>query len=703
MLTGIMRKQKTEDLYPLSRGIPKEHFAEYLEYVRTEHPSAVDLSRQDLEEIPEGLLGYKGLECLNVSYNKLRKLPDDISVEGATDKFLYLDAGHNLLEAVPEKPWWHCMHGLYLDHNRFTEVPLALRKMLNMDYIYMQGNSIAEKPRFFNTRIFLEEPRIPDHMNALEDMLHQCQYDRADLPIMAARHADPLAKFFGVTPLQAILFTHICVCSTGNHGIDIHAIGHFLGRDNVDSLGLLDDVKALEKLQLVHCHIDEKRLYSVSMDTQEKIGENKPFKPEKMTGLKIDELFVRIDKIFDRRVDDNIMKFLDFQRELLHLIKGNTHLAFCDRVLNCGLDKKREDDFTMLLSFFHLYVNEEEDAVSFYNLDRIFSKKFYHKGALKSGTHPTQKLGFVENTNSSGFVDREYYTLTRKAKKHFLSELNLTERITSSSKNIIKPDDLEEKSLYYNAKEEKLIDRLTELLQVEPFKAVGERLAARGMRKGFACLFYGPPGTGKTETVYQIARRTGRDILMVNIAEVKSMWYGESEKQIKDLFEKYHDLVDAGGTLPILLFNEADAIIGKRKELSAKGNSIEQTENTIQNIILQEMETLEGIMIATTNLMVNLDRAFERRFLYKIRFEKPGLNVRQSIWRSIIPELSPSDAASLADRFDFTGGQIENIARKRLVDEIVSGGKPGLEAIAELCKEETLYHEDGGKIVGFRP
>jgi SpoVK/Ycf46/Vps4 family AAA+-type ATPase len=357
----------------------------------------------------------------------------------------------------------------------------------------------------------------------------------------------------------------------------------------------------------------------------------------------------------------------------------------------------------MLLAFFHLYVNEEEDTIGLHDLDRIFTNEHHYKGTLKAGNHPIQKLKIIENANSSGFADREYYSITRMAKKQFLSELNLIERVAASRKDIIRWTDLAEKPLFYNDQEKKQVQQLGDLLGVEQFKAVGERLTARGMRKGFACLFYGPPGTGKTETVYQLARKTGRDLMMVNIAETKSVWYGESEKQIKDLFEHYHDLVDAGGVLPILLFNEADAVIGKRKEFSAKGNSIERTENTIQNIILQEMETLEGIMIATTNLMVNLDHAFERRFLYKIRFEKPCVEARRSIWRAIMPELSPEDAAELAERFDFTGGQIENIARKRLVDAILSGSEPSLEAVARLCKEETLYHEDGTKAVGFAP
>ena len=86
----------------------------------------------------------------------------------------------------------------------------------------------------------------------------------------------------------------------------------------------------------------------------------------------------------------------------------------------------------------------------------------------------------------------------------------------------------------------------------------------KGFRNGFACLFYGLPGTGKTETVYQLARKTGRNIMVVDVPQLKSMWVGQSEKNVKALFDRYREQVKRAKLTPILLFNEADAIIGKR-------------------------------------------------------------------------------------------------------------------------------------------
>ena len=125
-------------------------------------------------------------------------------------------------------------------------------------------------------------------------------------------------------------------------------------------------------------------------------------------------------------------------------------------------------------------------------------------------------------------------------------------------------------------------------------------------------------------------------------------------------------------------------------------------ENSIQNIILQEMETLEGIMIATTNLTCNLDKAFERRFIYKIEFERPTLEAKLQIWKAMIPSLSDMMSHSLAKEFDLSGGQIENVARKRTVELILTGEEPSQEKIREYCMSEMINSkQDRRAKIGF--
>ena len=208
------------------------------------------------------------------------------------------------------------------------------------------------------------------------------------------------------------------------------------------------------------------------------------------------------------------------------------------------------------------------------------------------------------------------------------------------------------------------------------------------MRKGFNIIFYGGPGTGKTETVMQLAKKTGRDILYIDMSKIKSKWVGDSEKAIKGVFTTYKRLCKGKSIKPILFFNEADAIFGKRME--NVDSSADQMLNSMQNIILQEMESIEGIMICTTNLHSNLDPAFERRFLYKVELKNPDDEVRAKIWKSMMKGMNDEDYATLAQRYSFSGGQIENVVRKSTVDYILSGDKTSLETICKFCDEEMF-------------
>ena len=261
-------------------------------------------------------------------------------------------------------------------------------------------------------------------------------------------------------------------------------------------------------------------------------------------------------------------------------------------------------------------------------------------------------------------------------------------------------DTIKEKTLFFNESEQQQIDRLTSLLSADNFPNIQKRLEEQGMRKGFACLFYGGPGTGKTETVLQIARQTGRDLMQVDIAGMRDKYVGESEKNIKAVFQHYRDLCRNSEMKPILFFNEADALINKRTENIE--HSVDKMDNAMQNIILQEIEDLDGILIATTNLTSNLDSAFERRFLFKIEFHKPTTEVESKIWCSMLKDLSPDDARQLASHFDFSGGQIENIARKRTVDYILTGKFATLEEIESYCQAELLDNKkERHHIAGF--
>lgn len=315
--------------------------------------------------------------------------------------------------------------------------------------------------------------------------------------------------------------------------------------------------------------------------------------------------------------------------------------------------------------------------------------------------HPLVKGGFIE-IEKDVVVEKSTATITDKTIELIYGENADLYKKKIVDKNIIEPEKIKEKELFYSEQVTRQIDTLTQSLAPNNLEAMQERLNNKGLPGGVAAILYGAPGTGKTESVYQIAKKTNRKILHVDIAESKSMWFGESEKKIKKIFTNYRSLCknckSHNESVPILLFNEADALISKRKDVTS-GNCA-QTENAIQNILLEELEKLDGIVIATTNLCDNMDKAFERRFLFKVKFEKPSLEARTKIWQNKMPDLPEEQAKELADRFDFSGGEIDNIVRKCEMNEVIKGKHPSRDELFELCKEERLLSDDSRRI-GF--
>jgi hypothetical protein len=308
------------------------------------------------------------------------------------------------------------------------------------------------------------------------------------------------------------------------------------------------------------------------------------------------------------------------------------------------------------------------------------------KGQIMEGNLKLFEMGLVEHDNSAGFEYNEFICFTQKALHLFIGEKILDRSdqrlMQSQALRIIRYDTITPKELFYNDRERAELDRLEKFLKPENYEKILSRFDEKNLRKGLACLFYGPPGTGKTESVFRLA--SGRDIYFVDIAGIRDKYVGKSEQNLAQLFKYYRKAVKENELCPILVFNEADAIFGCRKKVE---DAVDQMNNSLQNILLQEVESLEGILIATTNFN-NLDPAFDRRFLIKVKFDKPTAAVRSRIWTSMFTELSDADAQTLASEYELTGGLIENINRKATVDYILTGQQPNLEYLRTLCRAE---------------
>lgn len=310
--------------------------------------------------------------------------------------------------------------------------------------------------------------------------------------------------------------------------------------------------------------------------------------------------------------------------------------------------------------------------------------------------HILQANGLAELGEQSFFGNVEV-NLTDDGLELFLGEDADKFKKKDKTNDLLSVDKIKAKNLYYSEELDKEISFLRGSIQPNTFAQLQDRLEEQALPKGVAAIFYGSPGTGKTETVYQLAKATGRDVMQVDISEMKTCWYGESQKLVKGVFAKYERLCKKAKNLPILLFNEADAIFGKR--LENKGSSVDQTENAIQNIILEQMEKQIGILIATTNLEGSLDPAFERRFLFKVKFERPSLEAKIHIWMDKLNGLSEDAAKVLAESYNLSGGEIDNVVRKVTMKRVLTGAGYSLDYLKELCGQEKFAKQH--KVVGF--
>ncbi|MBL0330054.1 MAG: ATP-binding protein [Bacteroidetes bacterium] len=303
--------------------------------------------------------------------------------------------------------------------------------------------------------------------------------------------------------------------------------------------------------------------------------------------------------------------------------------------------------------------------------------------------------------NDNHFKTDQYVRFTRRATERiFADESILFDRKTfyPGPCILVEHESIKEKALFYDETEVKELAMFEEVIQPAKYKSVVERLEQRNLPTGVTAILHGYPGTGKTESVYQLARKSKRNILLVDISQIRDKYVGESEKQLKEVFNVYRRALKHFDEAPILLFNESDALISKRVNVA---HSTDQMNNAMQNVLLQEMENFSGILMATTNLIHNLDSAFDRRFLFKIKFSKPSIESRSKIWKSKIDSISKDEALKLATDFEFSGGQIDNITKKMLMNSLLSNKPCGINEIIDYCENELFVKKGKNKSIGF--
>lgn len=506
-----------------------------------------------------------------------------------------------------------------------------------------------------------------------------------------------LSEYFDVSKTQSFFIAMVFALNYKGDTVDLNDLVKYFDCNPMKILEYSDDFEILYKKGIFSKQKSRHRMdlalandqFTINEKITKAILQNEPMPSLLKEGFKdVIEFLEEIYNIGQQRNDEEIST-VELFVQTKELISSNLNYPLIKRVHD--LEFNSSDTHLYLYLIWETLLGNKTNDIG-RAVERIFdssSKRVNYMQKVASGENILIKNNLIEIVESKFFNNTEMelsdYSLD------ILEECGL--KLFSKKKkkdNIIQPSKIPTRKLIFNDNEMQQLTLLKNLLNGSNLSTTQDRLVSKNLPKGIAVLLHGAPGTGKTESVMQLAKKTEREIMKVEISQSKSMWFGESEKIIKRIFTDYKLFAKECEHVPILFFNEADAIFSKRMEIGS--SNLAQTENAIQNIILEELENFEGILMATTNLTNNLDSAFERRFLFKIEFQKPDVSIKAKIWKLKLPALRISDCENLATSFDFSGGQIDNIVRKSEIYEILHGISLGFQNIFNFCKEETLVN-----------
>lgn len=517
-----------------------------------------------------------------------------------------------------------------------------------------------------------------------------------------------IMSFYGVTHFQSIVLSIYLESGLRDYDVDTEKLIDYFGKNMSCIADINQAIEELSQKKLLFpkrhdyssrprstynrvIQVHHKALDAMMKGDRELLGEKKVESFFTLLGEVKDLICKRIDSTFSTEIlGDEVRRLLESNR------------CFTEVEWLLSHDQLTNNDLVLLLDLTIEHF-EGSDEVDF---DKLIKDVF-------SEVHERVKYKRTIKENNCILFSKDFVVYSDESIS-FLNYIKLSDNTMdvllggyqSSIKNpfkpkmgiLIDPDKIESEILFYNEAEQEQINTLSSALCEDNYGSLVNRLKENGLKPGFTVLLFGYPGTGKTSSVKQVAKATGRAIFMVEIQKIQSKWVGESEKNLTKVFEEYKLAKRQFNNVPILLFNEADAILGKRM---AVNSSVDKSFNTLQNILLQELEDFEGIFMATTNLADQLDSAFDRRLLYKIDFKKPTELVRKKILSNVFKEVSSKTIDSITQQYTLTGGQIANIKKKLLVKSLLDVNLDPECYLMTLCKEEFILSKSERSSIGF--
>ncbi|ENJ9874026.1 ATP-binding protein [Campylobacter coli] len=449
----------------------------------------------------------------------------------------------------------------------------------------------------------------------------------------------------------------------------------------------------------------------LNLDKKEAYGEYLEYLKDEFMRV---ELYERLSFIRSSTYSDELKAQIKLYEKHIkeRLKKSKFYNILADIFKEYSLEYKEQIIFLALLKEEYTLSNENSVSREMNSLLSLVSEndleKHKNKSLLQENAPLLNLIEYDEYLNVFGDISKSFFITDEILQRiiNFEPKQNKKIKIENVLKEqdifeLIEPSiDINDIIMPQNTKE------LLENILKQQDKKVLERLNSWGIKSNknieAKIIFYGPAGTGKTMSALAMAKSMKKTVLSFDCSKILSKWVGESEQNVRKIFDTYKNIVQTCKQSPILLLNEADRFLSTRVESSSGSDKMH---NQMQNIFLEQIERFNGVIIATTNFLESLDSAFSRRFDYKIEFKKPDFKDRLKMWEKFLPRKASFEKAfdvNLLANYELSGAQIlmvvKNTALKVAVTE---DGVFKMQDFIESIQKELNSSFDKSKIVGF--
>ncbi|EQC2805342.1 AAA family ATPase [Campylobacter jejuni] len=394
------------------------------------------------------------------------------------------------------------------------------------------------------------------------------------------------------------------------------------------------------------------------------------------------------------------------------LKKSKFYNVLADIFKEYNLEHKEQIIFLALLKEEYALSNESSISREMNSLLSLISEndleRHKNKKLLQENAPLLNLIECDEYLNAFGDISKSFFIIDEILQRIINFEPKQSKKIKIESVlkdqdifELIEPStDINDIIMPENTKE------LLENILKQQDKKVLERLHSWGIKSNknieAKIIFYGPAGTGKTMSALAMAKSMKKSVLSFDCSKILSKWVGESEQNVRKIFDTYKNIVQTCKQSPILLLNEADQFLSTRVDGSSGSDKMH---NQMQNIFLEQIERFSGVIIATTNFLESLDSAFSRRFDYKIEFKKPDFKDRLKIWEKFLPKKALFEKdfdINILSNYELSGAQILMVVKNTALKVAVSkDGVFKIQDFIESIQKELNSSFDKSKIVGF--